>query len=485
MKDRVIYTKFSDDRAEAFSLYTNILKREDGSLYVKKCPASDRAMEHIRHIEKAGQELTKLYASEEIRVNPCFLEEDGICFSFAEGDTLENEIDRLFFTGKEEEAKELFIRFADDLLSLVEKDSTPFQPTEDFEKVFGKAEEFLLQPEKERKDTDKKADFPLFSEVEGAKEEKRDRLLLSSMKVSNIDLIPANIMISDGWEMIDYEWTFEFPIPVQFILYRMIYLYLNSSTRRSKARAWGLYERYGITEKRQEAYARMEAHFQSYIQGKRIRLDDIQIRMDPGRYDIAGMLEASMTSLDPYKVQIFFSDTEDFKEEDSLFYSGIKKGKNRIEVKLPKKANYLRIDPMAAECLIQGFSIMQKDDSAEDEKKAELPVEEEKKKALGTEENHKTPLAAGENQKEALSAEKEKEAGELLSLKRSNGISLKEGRIGFLTDDPQIYTKRIERAGDSFLLEFELLETEKEKIREICRKEEGLIDKIKARIKGR
>lgn len=456
MKDRVIYTKFSDDRAEAFSLYTNILKREDGSLYVKKCPASDRAMEHIRHIEKAGQELTKLYASEEIRVNSCFLEEDGICFSFAKGDTLENEIDRLLFTGKEEEARALFIRFADDLLSLAEKDSFPFQPTEDFEKVFGKAEDFLLRPEEERKDRDKKADFPLSTEEEGEKEKTRDRLLLSSMKVSNIDLIPANIMLSDGWEMIDYEWTFEFPIPVQFILYRMIYLYLNSSTKRSKAKAWGLYERYGISKERQEAYVRMEEHFQSYIQGKRIRLDDIQIRLDPGRYDIAGMLESSLTSLDPYRMQVFFSDTEDFKEEDSLFYSGIKKGKNRIEVKLPKKANYLRIDPMAAECLIQGVSILQKENSVEDEKKAGMPAEQERKKV-----------------------------GEVLSLKRNNGISLKDGRIGFLTDDPQIYTKRAAKAGDSFLLEFELLETEKEKILEICRKEEGLIDKLKARIKGR
>ena len=421
MSDRVIYSKFSDDRAKEFSIYTNILKKEDNSLFVKKYPEDEKAMTHVRHIYDMGQALAEAYDSEKLKVNPCFWDGNGVRFSFAEGDTLENRIDRLLFGGKEEEAKALFISFADFLLSLAEKDARPFQMTTDFEKVFGQLEEKI-------------------EAIEGKKEGSKEKLLLSSLKLSNIDLIPANIMVSDHWEMIDYEWTFEFPIPLQFILYRMIYLYLNSSTRRKAAEKWGLYEAYGITEEKKALYAGMETHFQSYIQGKRIRFDDIQIRLDPGRFDIAGMLEQSAAALNPFFMQVFYSESQEFSEEASLHFSGIRMGKNQIEISLPQEASYLRIDPLAAECLIADFSLCQR--------------------------------------------EREKEE-EVISIKNCNGKILKEGKIGFLTEDPQIYMKKARKAGKTFRVEFTLLEKDRERVSAICQKEEGLLDKIKARAKGR
>lgn len=423
MSDRVIYSKFSDDRAKEFSIYTNILKKEDGSLFVKKYPADAGAMTHVRHIYDMGQELAECYDSEKLKVNPCFWDGDGVRFSFAEGDTLENRIDRLLFGGREEEAKALFMSFADFLLSLAEKDARAFQVTADFEKVFGQVEENTKSQEEQIEDI-----------------EERKKLLLSSLKLSNIDLIPANIMVSDHWEMIDYEWTFEFPIPLQFILYRMIYLYLNSSTRRKPAEKWDLYEAYGITEEKKKAYAEMETHFQSYIQGKRIRFDDIQIRLDPGRLDIAGMLEQNRSALNPFFMQVFYSESQEFSEEASIHYSGIRVGKNQIKVSLPQEAFYLRIDPLAAECLIADFSVCRM-----------------------------------ENEKEE----------EVLSLKSCNGKILKEGKIGFLTEDPQIYMKEAKKAGKDFRIEFTLLEKDPTGIKAICQKEEGLLDKIKARVKGR
>lgn len=39
-----------------------------------------------------------------------------------------------------------------------------------------------------------------------------------------IDLIPANILIRDNrWYIIDHEWTFTFPVPIDFLIYRSIY----------------------------------------------------------------------------------------------------------------------------------------------------------------------------------------------------------------------------------------------------------------------
>ena len=43
----------------------------------------------------------------------------------------------------------------------------------------------------------------------------------------DIDLIFANIMVQGNtWTVIDYEWTFDFPVPVDFLLWRAGKVYL-------------------------------------------------------------------------------------------------------------------------------------------------------------------------------------------------------------------------------------------------------------------
>lgn len=62
--------------------------------------------------------------------------------------------------------------------------------------------------------------------------------------MSNIDLVPANILLQDsGVSVIDYEWTFRFPIPCNFILYRMIHYYLESDGKRAVLRDLDFYKR--------------------------------------------------------------------------------------------------------------------------------------------------------------------------------------------------------------------------------------------------
>lgn len=43
-------------------------------------------------------------------------------------------------------------------------------------------------------------------------------------KVTNIDMIFSNVVLEgDSWHLIDYEWTFDFPIPLNFVLYRTFF----------------------------------------------------------------------------------------------------------------------------------------------------------------------------------------------------------------------------------------------------------------------
>lgn len=94
---------------------------------------------------------------------------------------------------------------------------------------------------------------------------------LKSARVTNIDLIPQNILISQNseWTMIDPEWTFAFPIPVDFVLYRAIfylrdaYPTLRQSLTSKEIDLWTLS---GIRAERAR-YLRMEETFQSETVG--------------------------------------------------------------------------------------------------------------------------------------------------------------------------------------------------------------------------
>jgi hypothetical protein len=58
--------------------------------------------------------------------------------------------------------------------------------------------------------------------LESIAREKRHRVY-ECIKLGLIDLMPRNIMITDtGWLAIDNEWTFEFEIPVHFVIFRAL-----------------------------------------------------------------------------------------------------------------------------------------------------------------------------------------------------------------------------------------------------------------------
>jgi hypothetical protein len=94
--------------------------------------------------------------------------------------------------------------------------------------------------------------------------------------VNNIDLLFDNILIADGKKyVIDYEWTFEFPVPVDFILYRTIHYYLLENEITDA----GLRERVmaliGLSDREQMVFGQMEKCFQQYILGVTVPLRNI------------------------------------------------------------------------------------------------------------------------------------------------------------------------------------------------------------------
>ena len=51
----------------------------------------------------------------------------------------------------------------------------------------------------------------------------------SGASINNLDWIFGNLMeTKDGTQIIDYEWTFPVQVPVEYLIWRAVSLYLNS-----------------------------------------------------------------------------------------------------------------------------------------------------------------------------------------------------------------------------------------------------------------
>ena len=77
---------------------------------------------------------------------------------------------------------------------------------------------------------------------------------IADSKVSNLDLIFPNIILTDGtWNVIDYEWTFEAEVPLKFIIHRAIYLYCQSA-KRKVLEEMGIYQMFGISKEEEDKF---------------------------------------------------------------------------------------------------------------------------------------------------------------------------------------------------------------------------------------
>ena len=313
-KDRVktetIYAKFSNERNPKFSIRTEIGENNTGTRYVQKLPADQTASGHVKKLEKISRELTTFYGREGLELNSCHAEKDGVRLEYLEGETLEERLDELLEEGKLEELEKLFFMYIKKIQHI--HDGELFFKTPEFVEVFG--------------------DVPV-----------SETCRCSGM--SNIDLVPANILIEkDRVSVIDYEWTFRFPIPCKYILYRMIHYYLESDGKRRILKDLDFYGKAGITDEEMKIFAEMEQNFQKYMEGDHIPLLAMYEEVSPGKVDVLAYYEQIRIAGAERKLQVFYDRGNDFCEKDSVVLPMGKHGV-KVEIPIPSNVNRLRLDP--------------------------------------------------------------------------------------------------------------------------------------------
>lgn len=302
-EERVIYSKFSNERVENFQIRTDIIKNEQGKKIVRKIPLDSEAVTHVQNIFDLYQTLQKNNQNKDIIFNVCEKEADCVRFEYVEGENVEETLRKLLLQGRVKQAENLI----DEIVNWVhDMTNTTFTETEEFRNVFGECS------------------------LEG----------VPAVNGADIDITFGNIICQNGkWNILDYEWTYLFPVPTNYILYRLLYDQASDEIRQ-----WGLCEKYGISDEERKIYYQMERHFMAeYVYKDRYVLSGSQI-IKPKFIINEDVLRKNIESGSAVKVYYDYGDG--LSEMNVNYFPCKTEGNSSIDIPINDKTVHLRIDPM-------------------------------------------------------------------------------------------------------------------------------------------
>lgn len=314
-EEELLFLKYSVERDEKYRIRTEIIRKADGTKMVRKVPYTEAAVSHVKGIKHWEEVLRKEYGPADVSVNRCTLTDQGAEFEFLKGETLENVLDEYL-------QKDDFAGFISEIKAYAEKledilKPEPFLAGEKFKEIFGEIS----------------FDTPQVA-----------------AKRNNIDLIFSNIILADGkWNVIDYEWTFDFAIPLKFIIHRAIALYCAQKKQKSLQSA-EICRMLGISEGEEKIFLEMEHRLQLYLLGGTKTMAALQHEYAGKVLDLKEILRRAHQP----EMKIYQDFGQGFSEENSCvleteedFY-----GRRRFTLTLPQGVSALRLDPCEEPCMV-------------------------------------------------------------------------------------------------------------------------------------
>ena len=230
----LLYIKYNSHRKPEYQVSTRIVSK-NGIKSVIKSPSTDEAEKQIDAIKKNYKLLKNYYKF--IKVIPFRKAGRGVSFEFVEGTPVleginfeRDSLDRIY---------EKILAAMDEVLDVKDEYLCDFEETEEFKTLFPN-----MHP------TGK------------------------AFKICNLDSIFANfIRTRDGIVCIDYEWVLDFPVPVNFIRFRMIQNIYNEHIEyllnKIDMKAFlGCLE---LSDEELDLYENMEKAFQDSVHGPKLK----------------------------------------------------------------------------------------------------------------------------------------------------------------------------------------------------------------------
>lgn len=229
---KLLYSKYSNDRALEYRIRTDIVELEDKNKAVIKKAVNNKSAKHVNNMYHNYVELENCFKDTKFSFNKASLCKDGVMFQFLEGESLEETLDTLVRCGRFDDFKKIFQEYIDNLYRAA---IYSFEISSEFVNVFG--------GEINNKD-------------------------YYSLPITDIDIIFSNVYTQeDKWTIIDYEWTFNFLIPVKYVAFRTIYYYLLPRKELDILKSVDMYGIADISDREAETFLRAEWNFQHSIWG--------------------------------------------------------------------------------------------------------------------------------------------------------------------------------------------------------------------------
>lgn len=339
-----VYAKFSGERASCYRIATIIEADGTGNnRAVYKQALSLEANAHIDRIFVNYTALSGLYDGTGFAPNVCKRAGDGgdypvadnedeerigrVAFEFLEGITLEAYLDILEENGGYERML-LLMKQYEAMVSSISRE--PFYNSEGFRTVFGEdLEDGYMSP-----------------------------------AVSDIDLIFTNVVFdktkkeNGEWTVLDYEWTFNFPVPSKFVIYRALFYYIETHKgskylRYIKKRGIDLYAEFKISEAEKEIFKRLEKHFQVYIIKGAPSLEVMHELMSVQTVDMKKVFDREFAFRNMHNPEIFFSSDRTFTADKRIYeFANVDEHDIEIDIHLKDNMTSVRFDPVEFRCVV-------------------------------------------------------------------------------------------------------------------------------------
>lgn len=288
-----MYSKYSTDRDKRFSIRTDKLIDDNDNVLIKKYALFEEGMPHLKNMAYMYEKLKNRYDSKIF-----------ISKSYMDGETLNNK----YVSG---------LSYHKYIVGLIDKKDVEILKAE-----LNHYRDTIYYDSNPLKDFEI---TPGFIEVFGDVDELKNERLLSS-NVTDIDMIFDNIIVSESgkWNLIDYEWSFEFPIPNKFVLFRTLW-YLYDSTRMEDVISWeDILKWADISSAVAECFLRMEIRFQEYIMGDTVSVEGQMLKRETSVKYFNQIIEKEQT----------FDESEDYKRK---YYELIQEYEAAMEIKRYKR----------------------------------------------------------------------------------------------------------------------------------------------------
>lgn len=297
--------KYSTNRNQQFQVKT-IVYEEDERIYVRKEPYTQGSINHILQIHN-NYELLK--HSKFAYVSPK-IEGNTVIFPFITGESLDSKLESILQNGEVDSFYKELHHYRNMLL---QEDIVGFYETEGFRKIFGDGQIFAGMP---------------------------------AFKISNIDMNFDNLILNGSVvNVIDYEWVFDFPIPIDYVFYRSVGVFFSKYAFNMdiEESLEDFFKKFGINKSIILGFEELESKFVKYVGFKSSRFDEY-------KKDVVHFRKVDNVNSLSQNIffQVFWDIGDGFNEENSLKVPlKVENQFQTIEIDLPEiPLNTVRIDPI-------------------------------------------------------------------------------------------------------------------------------------------